>query len=289
MEAKSADQLKKDVASRSGGKIEGKESDKATLARVGSEKLKSVLSKEGSKMTLAREGSEPSIRSKVTIVGSEAGDLERKNSMGSDMSDAESDSGSTTEKDKRRKSSYGFDEYKFEATVLAEDDDGTGQEDRYKTIITYHHNALRRPFNYPLFLAETRAEEDAAEDANVFIEMARLKNTEYSKIDLIHMASGTAGLTLDDTMVEPILIPGDETGRDEAVRALYGPDMKPDSEPVKDPITALEEEEEEKSSADKIHSPPNLYEALQSNFLKTNYVSQNTIDYIFPCISPKTR
>jgi len=103
--------------------------------------------------------------------------------------------------------------------------------------------------------------------------MARLKTDDYSKIDIVKMASTMGGLLLDEHMVEPVPISEDVEERSEVARAIYGPDMKAESEPFKDPVTALEAEEEESNNApERIRSPTNLYEALQSNFLKSNYV-----------------
>lgn len=130
--------------------------------------------------------------------------------------------------------------------------------------------------------AIVKADENAQYEAEKFFQMARLKTDDYSKIDIVKMASTMGGLLLDENMVEPVHIPEDVEERSEAARAIYGPDMKAESEPFKDPVSALEAEEEESNAPERIRSPPNLYEALQSNFLKSNYVCcQSYYDFLY--------
>ncbi|CAL8080786.1 unnamed protein product [Orchesella dallaii] len=146
------------------------------------------------------------------------------------------------EDDGRRKSSYGFDEYQFESPLLDESEDH-----------------------------EKKAEESAKEEAEKFMKMSRLKTTEYSKLDMVKMATSIGGLNLDESLVDPVSIPISPEERASAVREIYGPDMTAESEPYKDPTQELEVTDS--AMPEKIRSPPNLYEALQSNFLKSNYKS----------------
>lgn len=120
---------------------------------------------------------------------------------------------------------------------------------------------------------ETASEKEAEK----FLELAKFKRTDYSKVDVLKIASQAGGLTLDESLVEPVAIVEDPDRRIEAVRAIYGPDVKPESEPFQDPVKSLEvtPSREEDPMPERIRSPPNLYEALQSNFLRSNYVRKN--------------
>lgn len=124
-----------------------------------------------------------------------------------------------------------------------------------------------------IILASKSAEAAADAEADRFLEMAKLKTTDYSRMDLVKLASAMGGLNIDDRLVEPVQIPESEEERTRAVRTIYGSETTADSEPIQDPVKVLETTSEE--DAERIRSPPNLYEALQSSFLKSNYVTLN--------------